>query len=108
MSLAIMPSMKPCGSGVRALQAQSWIGAQVRIMAVKSEYAHDLLRELSVGLVLDDRMWAWVLVVLDEMCRTDLHELRLLLQQDEQVRHCGLASRGHYDLFRVAVVVCLA
>ena len=62
-------------------------------MAVKSEYAHDLHGELSVRLVLDDWKWAWVVVVLAEVEQADKHELRVFLQQAEQVRDCGLGRR---------------
>ena len=59
-------------------------------MAVKSEYADDLHSELSAGLVLDDWERAWVVVVLVEVEQADKHELRVFLQQEEQVRDCGL------------------
>ncbi len=59
-------------------------------MAVKNGYPHDLLGEVSVGLVLDDWKWAWVVVVLVEVDQASLHELRVLLLQGEQVRDCGL------------------
>ena len=62
-------------------------------MAVKSEYAHDLHGELSARLVLDDWERAWVVVVLAEVEQADKHELRVFLQQGEQVRDCGLGRR---------------
>ena len=70
--MAIMPSMRVglAGPIINSCKAVA-LGEQVRVVTVKSEYAHDRHGELSVRLVLDDWKRAWVVVVLAEVEQAD-------------------------------------